>query len=60
MINEAGWLNNNKLNKDYKRYGKNKYVRTLINKKYDSTIYLPELNDEYCIICRITLETGTL
>ena len=52
MINESGKLNNNKLNKDYKIYGKDKYVRTLINKKYDSTICFPELNDDYCIICR--------
>ena len=59
MLNETGKLNNNKLNKDYKIYGKNKYVRTLINKRYDSTICFPELNDEYCLICRVTLESGS-
>ena len=59
MINESGKLNNNKLNKDYKIYGNNKYVRTMISKKYDSTLCFPELNDDYCIICRITLETGS-
>ena len=59
MLNETGKLNNNKLNKDYKIYGKDKYVRTLINKKYDSTIYFPELNDYYCLICRFILETGS-
>ena len=46
MLNETGKLNNNKLNKDYKIYGKDKYVRTLINKRYDSTICFPELNDD--------------
>jgi len=59
MINEAGKLKNNRLNKDYKIYGKDKYVRTLINKRYDSTICFPELNDECCLICRVTLESGS-
>ena len=59
MLNETGKLNNNKLNRDYKIYGKDKYVRTLINKKYDSTICFPELNDDYCLICRVTLELGS-
>ena len=48
-----------KINKDYKIYGKDKYVRTLINKKYDSTICFPELNDDYCLLCRVTLELGS-
>ncbi len=36
-----------KINKDYKIYGKDKYIRTLINKRHDYTIYtiyFPELN----------------
>ena len=39
-----------KINEDYKIYGKDKYIRTLINKRYDYTIYFPELNVRSIII----------